>query len=242
MTYFIGFIFFGLITYTFYNPSTRSYYTEKSREDWFIDCSNLFIQGTLIPLIQTLVFYKLLIYLLPTYHQSVDLTFFSALFLNFIFIDYLYYWNHRLFHKKSLFPIHLVHHTAKKMDVFVTSRNTLWTSFFIVYLWINGLFIFLLKDPRGYFVGMALTAALDCWRHSVVFPKKLQSFFSRRLFLITPIDHAWHHSQEINSNFGANLNIFDKLHGTFQDHEDYPKRLGVSENLSIWQKLIYPYR
>jgi sterol desaturase/sphingolipid hydroxylase (fatty acid hydroxylase superfamily) len=128
------------------------------------------------------------------------------------------------------------------MDVLATSRNTLWTSFFIVYLWVNGLCIFLLKEPEGFIFSLTITAALDCWRHSTFFNKELQAILSRYLFLITPIDHSWHHSSEINSNYGANLNIFDKIHGTYKYHEDYPERLGIRDHLTLFQKLFNPFR
>ena len=242
MNTFLGFVFASLIIATISSRKGRGYYRNKSLEDWTIDCLNLFIQGTLIPLLQPIFISVILARFFPSFHASLDIGPVASFLLNFVIVDYCYYWNHRLFHRKRFFPVHLVHHTAKQMDVLATSRNTLWTSFFIVYLWANGIFIYLLKEPEGFILAIATTAALDCWRHSTFFTKKLQKFFSSRLNLITPIDHAWHHSNQLNSNYGANLNLFDKIHGTYQYHSDFPEKLGVKDGLTFFQKLINPFR
>jgi hypothetical protein len=52
------------------------------------------------------------------------------------------------------------------MDVFVSARNTAWTTAFLVYPWASSLFLHVLDVRSGYLVGAALTAALDLWRHS----------------------------------------------------------------------------
>jgi sterol desaturase/sphingolipid hydroxylase (fatty acid hydroxylase superfamily) len=222
--------------------TTRHYFRVKTIQEWFLDGSNLIFQGQIVPILQIIIVFNGLNYLLPKYHQVLDISFTISFIINLIFIDYLYYWNHRLFHHKKLFPLHVVHHTATKMDVFVTSRNTIWTSLLIIYMWSNGVFIFLLKDPSGYLTAMALTAALDCWRHSEVFTPKLQNIFSKYFFIVTPIDHAWHHSSAPNYNYGANFNLFDKLHSTFVYHNDYPEKLGIKVKYNLWQKLFFPYR
>jgi sterol desaturase/sphingolipid hydroxylase (fatty acid hydroxylase superfamily) len=230
-----------LVLITFFSPRTSHFLREKNLQDWIIDSSNLFVQGTLIPLIQIYVLYKVMEVVAPNHKGSIDIPLAASFLMNFILVDYLYYWNHRILHKKNLLPIHIVHHTAKRMDVLATSRNTLWSSFFIVYLWINALIIYTLKDPTGYIFAATLTAVLDCWRHSMVFNKKYQKTVSKYLGLITPIDHAWHHSLKLNHNFGANLNLFDRLHGTYLYKDDYPETLGVQTKLNTFQKLFNPF-
>ncbi len=241
MTLFLALCFSSLILYTFLSKKTSHFYKEKLPQDWLIDSMNLFIQGTLVPVIQTYILYRLFKELMPSLNKSLDIPLLASFLINFIFIDYFYYWNHRLLHKKKTLPIHIVHHTATRMDVFATSRNTLWTSFFIIYIWINALFIFLLKDPTGYIAAATLTAALDCWRHSMAFNPRYQNLLSSKLGLITPIDHSWHHSMKLNFNFGANLNIFDRLHGTYLYQSDYPEQLGLRTKLGLFQKLFYPF-
>lgn len=129
------------------------------------------------------------------------------------------------------------------MDVFATSRNTLWTSFILIYLWFNALMLYLLQDPSIYLIAMSLSAGLDLWKHSqfLIHQKPLMHFISKYLFIMTPIEHAWHHSQKLNYNYGANLNIFDKLHGTYLANKDYPKKIGLNTQLSFWQKCFKPF-
>jgi sterol desaturase/sphingolipid hydroxylase (fatty acid hydroxylase superfamily) len=242
MKYLTEIVFTFLILFTLIAPAYRHYYLKKKMPEWILDGLNLTVQGTLIPFLQAGILYQILDTLFPSLGGRLNLSFSASFILNFVFVDYLYYWNHRLFHKKELFPIHIVHHTVTNMDVMATSRNTLWSSFLIIYMWANGLFIFLLKDPSGFIAGMVLTAALDCWRHSKFFLKSLQPLLSRYLFLVTPIDHAVHHGPQFNSNFAANWNFFDKIHGTYIYANEFPKKLGINSGLNFWQKLLYPYR
>jgi sterol desaturase/sphingolipid hydroxylase (fatty acid hydroxylase superfamily) len=128
------------------------------------------------------------------------------------------------------------------MDVLGTSRNSLWTSFLIIYLWIHTLFLYLLNDSTGYLIGVSLTAALDLWRHSQLAISP-QSWLFRFLspWLILPQDHAWHHASDSSGrNYGANLKIWDKLHGTYYYCKEPPASLGIPTTLTLTQKLLYP--
>lgn len=235
----IYFVFIFLVFYTLF--INKDIYFKKTTSNWILDLLNLSMQGTLIPFLQVITFFSILVTLFPKYQGSLDLNPVLAFLLNFVLIDYLYYLNHRLFHSKALWPLHKVHHTATQMDVFVTSRNTLWSSFLIIYLWINAAFVFLLDNPTFYILSMTITAALDLWRHSNFFHSKFQTFFSKYLFLITPIDHSWHHGEKGNLNYGANLNLFDKIHGTFEEHSNFPETLGIPTKLPFWKKLLFPF-
>ena len=117
----------------------------------------------------------------------------------------MYYWNHRILHTRKMWPIHVVHHTAQQMDVITTSRNSVWSSLFIIYLWGNGVVVYLLDDPMPYLAAVTITAVLDLWRHSPIHPTGFLEHFLG-MFLILPKDHAWHHSRDQhNINFGANF-------------------------------------
>ena len=106
----------------------------RDPEDWIIDSAGLLIQGTVIPLAQIYIVAALLQWISPDSAGIVVMSPVLSFFLCFVGVDYLYYWNHRALHTKYLWNIHVVHHTAQKMDVITTSRNTVWSSFFIVYL------------------------------------------------------------------------------------------------------------
>ena len=153
-------------------------------------------------------------------------------------VDYLYYWNHRILHRKSLWPFHRIHHTAEHIDLLITSRNSLWSPLLLVYLWANGFLIFVLKDPTYFILGVSLTAALDLWRHSGFGGEPR---FLSRIF-VTPKLHAWHHgARSASKNFGANFIFWDWIHGTYQGATDYPQQLGIPAPMSTARKLLYPF-
>lgn len=209
----------------------------RSGPEWTADLSGLLAQGLLVPFAETAVVYAGLSWLLPGWRGTLNLGPLAAFLLNFAGVDYLYYWNHRLLHER-LWPWHALHHSARDLDVWVTSRNTLWTPLLIVYVWLNGAFLFLLKDPRAYLLAAAVTAALDLWRHSGLWPDR------RSLpVLLTPREHAWHHSSErFRFNLGANLRLWDRLHGTHFDPGVAPERLGVEVPGGILRAVLLPAR
>jgi sterol desaturase/sphingolipid hydroxylase (fatty acid hydroxylase superfamily) len=235
--------FIGLVGWTISNQVGRTQLKVKSREDWFLDGIGLTIQGILIPLLQATLVYSLYEHFLPTHQRYLKISLIPAFIISFVVVDYLYYWNHRLLHSKLLWNVHQVHHTVTQMDVLGTSRNTLWTSLVIIYLWIHTLFLYLLTDPTGYLLGVSLTSALDLWRHSrLLIPANTRLFQFLSFWLILPHDHAWHHCREIhNYNYGANLKIWDKLHGTYYESENLPSPIGISLSLNLFQKLVFPF-
>ncbi|MEH2063646.1 MAG: sterol desaturase family protein [Nostoc sp.] len=235
--------FIGLFGWTIINQVGRTQLKVKTREDWLIDATGLTIQGILIPLLQATLVYWLYQHLLPTQQGYLKVSVVPAFIISFVVVDYLYYWNHRLLHTKILWKVHQVHHTVTQMDVLGTSRNTLWTSLFIIYLWIHTLFLYLLADPTGYLLGVSLTSALDLWRHSsLIIPANTRLYQFLSPWLILPQDHAWHHCREIhNYNYGANLKIWDKLHGTYYESKQLPSIIGIPSSLNLFQKLFFPF-
>ena len=233
-----GFLFLWLLL----AAAERGQLLKKTWFEWVLDSSNLTIQGTLIPVLQTGLLFGALAFIWPEGRGALQISAFWGFALNFFVVDYLYYWNHRLLHQRSLFPLHIVHHTVKHMDVFATSRNSLITSFFIVYLWVNGFLLYVTDLNGGVLLGMSVSAALDIWKHASLGKDHPQ--LQRRLSqmgIMTPLDHAWHHAQRLNKNYGANLNWYDKLHRTYHASEVYPERLGVKTTLKPWQKLLFPF-
>jgi sterol desaturase/sphingolipid hydroxylase (fatty acid hydroxylase superfamily) len=238
----VFFTFVILLALTVTNSKKPFQWRKKSREDWLLDGIGLFFQGIVIPFLQITVVFQLYQLLLPHTRASINLYPITAFLLSFVFVDYLYYWNHRLFHTRKLWFMHQVHHTVTEMDVLGTSRNTLWTSFFIVYLWIHSLFLYLLQEPYWYILGISLSSALDLWRHSNFTPKVTWLYYCLSPWLILPQDHCWHHSTNCNrGNYGANLKLWDKLHGTYYQSDTIPDSLGINNSLSLTKKLFLPF-
>jgi sterol desaturase/sphingolipid hydroxylase (fatty acid hydroxylase superfamily) len=236
-------VFLILIIATFWGRSGWQQLRQRDRSSWILDLVGLFVQGFAIPILQVVAIGKLYTWIFPGWQGAIVLPPVLGFLLNFVAIDYLYYWNHRLFHRNTFWPVHQVHHSVTAMDVLGTSRNTLWTSFLIVYLWLNGLFVYLLDDPTWYLLGMSVTSALDLWRHSR-FEVAVGSGLYRVLspWLMLPQDHRWHHgSAALGCNFGANLKLWDRLHGTDYQGEGAPEALGVSIELSLMRQLVFPF-
>ena len=238
--------FWMLVLIGLTRKAQRTGYLRKSSAAWVLDVSGLMVQGALIPFLQMALVVVVLKRTLP---DAEGILAFSAapwvmgFLLNFVAVDYLYYWNHRLFHHARWWPIHRVHHSVTEMDVLGTSRNTLWSSFLIVYLWLNGLMVFLLREPAGYLAGAAITASLDLWRHSNLGPRS-GGIWERWLggLLVLPQDHAAHHADtEYFGNYGANLCVWDKMHGTFLRRGKATRRLGIPTRLSVAKQLLWPF-
>ncbi len=222
-----------------YRQSLRN----KPRAAWVMDALGLLLQGWVIPLMQAYLLLPLYRLLAPQWEGALRLPAALGFGLSFVVVDYLYYWNHRLLHSKALWPWHRAHHSAKAMDIFVTSRNSLGTHLLVCYVWVHSATLFLLHDDRGYLLGVALSSALDLWRHSNM---RLPAVLSRVLgrVLILPRHHGWHHAMTSQGeNFGANFNMWDRLHGTWQGApvEDFRVGDGADYELQYWD-LVKPIR
>jgi sterol desaturase/sphingolipid hydroxylase (fatty acid hydroxylase superfamily) len=218
--------FYVLVAWTFLHKPKRQMALRRSWGEWLLDVTGLCIHGLLVPAVRTFVIFAGLRFLLPQLSDSLLLPNWFGFLLAFIGVDYVYYWNHRMLHSPWFWRWHYVHHSSESMDVFATSRNSFFTSFFIVYLWINGLMLFLLQDKEGYIIGVALTNFLDIVRHSGI-PRWPN--FAPFTWIISPKEHAWHHSSDtFDINFSGNWNLWDRLHGTRVEREKFPEHMGFS--------------
>ncbi len=237
-------IFSLLMLWHLSQQGRRLTFLKRTFDDNVVDALSLGIQGLLIPLLQFLLIYYTYSYLFPGLKDAISLPNWGGFLLNFVFVDFLYYLVHRNMHSNLLWGFHLLHHSAKEMDIVVSSRNTVWTSFFFPYLWFNSFFIFALENKAGYIFGISLTAMLDLWRHSYLSPNPKGKLFEViSLILHTPIHHAWHHSRSSSRvNFGANLCIWDRLFGTYSHKREFPKDLGFDLKSDLKTKLFFPKR
>lgn len=213
----------------------------RSKEEWTVDMAGLFIQGVIIPAFPFMIL-PVLGYVLPNLDRKMEMDSVIQFILGFFIVDYLYYWNHRYFHTKNFWHLHRLHHSARYLDVFATSRNSLVTSFLFVYVWVQIVALFFLKDSSAFMLGLVLTFALDLWRHSgLETPSKIRPLLS--WILILPEQHVFHHSLSgRNKNFGANICWWDKLHGTFSENIIQNKNLEKLNEKNVWRELILPVK
>ena len=233
--------FWLLVGVSLQQPQGWQRLLQKPRADWVLDVSGLVMQGVVIPGLQIGLLYQGLHWLLPQGAHCLAVPSWVGFLLCLVLVDYGYYWNHRWLHGLG-WVLHCVHHTVTHLDVLGTSRNTLWSSFFILYLWVHAVMLYLLQEPSGYLWGISLTAMLDLWRHSRLGPPSTSWLYQvLSPWLVLPQDHAWHHAQlDHPCNFGANLKLWDRLHGTARRCPEFPQTLGINTSLSLWQKLLYP--
>lgn len=217
-------IFYLFVGFTFAYAPHRQRALRRTWREWVLDLVGLTVHGVVVPAFQTLVLFVILKNLFPSIQGTVELPNWAGFLIAFFAVDYLYYWNHRLLHSPFFWRWHSLHHSSQTMDVFATSRNSWLTSFLIVYVWVNGIGLFLLHNKEGYILGVMLSNILDLFRHSALplWPRWLP-------WIISPRDHAWHHSTDTYGiNFSGNLSLWDRLHGTYKPSEKYPDGYGFA--------------
>lgn len=208
-------------------------------DEWTVDLAGLFIQGVIIPAVPFLLV-PIVSDLFPGLSRRVELPWYLQFFLSFVVVDYLYYWNHRIFHKKQLWHIHRLHHSSRSLDVLATSRNSLVTSFLFIYVWAQILGMVVLRDSMGFMLGLGMTFAMDLWRHSGIQHSHNVNRSLGKIFIL-PQQHVLHHSLAGRTkNYGANFNLWDKLHGTYSDESVQNKNLEKLSGKSIWKELLFP--
>ena len=154
-----------------------------------------------------------------------------AIIFSVVFLDFLVYWQHRLFHKiPLLWKLHRVHHSDVEMDTTTALRFhplEIVISFFVVKM---GSITLIKLDPLSLLIFEILLNLSAMFNHgNFSLPLQIERF--TRIFIITPDLHRIHHSvvkKETNSNFGFFLSIWDKIFGSYR-----PKTLQDQETMPI---------
>lgn len=237
-------IFVLLVLWHLSDQGRRLIFLKRKFDENIIDILSLSIQGILIPFLQFILIFHVFETIIPSWKNSLHLSEVSGFLINFVVIDFFYFLVHRSMHSDFLWGLHLIHHSSKEMDVVVSSRNSVWTSFFFPYLWLNSLFLFLLDNKVGFVLGVSMTAMLDLWRHSYLTMNPSSTLYKfTSLILHTPIHHSWHHSRSRSRvNFGANISIWDRLFGTYYHSQEFPKDLGFDVKGDLKTKLFHPFK
>lgn len=127
--------------------------------------------------------------------------------------DFFAYWQHRVFHREGLWPIHAVHHSSEALDWLSATRFHPFNEIGAQLMYVTPVLLCGF-DPRALAVlaPVATTAAL------VVHMNVPWSFGPLRYVIASPRYHRFHHSQPETggaSNYGAIFAFWDLLFGTF---------------------------
>jgi alkylglycerol monooxygenase len=138
----------------------------------------------------------------------------------FLWVDFLYYWFHRLSHEVNLmWAGHVVHHQSEEYNLSTALRQSstqkVFSFAFYLPLAVLGF------SPNQFLMVYSLVILYQFWIHTRLI--KRLGFFET--FLNTPSHHRVHHGvnpKYLDKNHGGTLIVWDKLFGTFQAEEEEP--------------------
>lgn len=208
--------------------------------DWIMNLSGFFMQGLVVPLSGYWLATRVFPELWPAARGILPLGVAGAFVLNVVGVDFLYYVQHYVFHRLPwLWKLHAPHHYSPTVNIWATSRNALVTHFLFVYTLVNPVLGYLCDRPDAFFAGAMVTAALDLLRHSSL---PLDIPFLKGI-LVLPRDHHRHHDGERpHANYGANFILWDRLFGTADLQDDYPRAYAAPDAPPVALQLLQPWR
>lgn len=182
-----------------------------------------------------------------------NLPYWAEALIAFLILDFAIYLQHVMSHALPVFwRLHRVHHADLDIDASSGLR------FHPLEIMISILYKAMIVAALGVdpWVVIAFEATLNgaavLTHANIRYPDKLDSFL--RWLLVTPNMHRVHHSikrDEMDTNFGFSLSIWDKICGTYHHappvggHEKVTLGLpGMREQsrLGLWQLLIMPFK
>lgn len=169
-----------------------------------------------------------------------------------IFLDFIIYLQHVLFHHIGfLWQFHRVHHAEKDLDV--SSGIRFHTIEILLSMAIKSLVILVFGlPPSAILIFEIILNGMAMFNHSNL-RLNLRFDNSLRNVIVTPDMHRIHHSivpKEAHSNFGFNLSIWDLIFNTYTAKPQSPQEtliLGdphqeTPSQQSIWFLLSYPFK
>lgn len=150
--------------------------------------------------------------------QIWNFPFWMNLILGLLFLDFIIYLQHVLFHSiPALWRLHRMHHADLELDV---TSGTRFHPFEIMISMLIKWSAILLSgvSPLTVLLFEIILNGMAMFNHSNIFiPKSIDNFL--RYIVITPSLHRIHHStliSEYNTNYGFNLSFWDRLLGTLK--------------------------
>ncbi len=148
----------------------------------------------------------------------------------FLIVDFLFYFDHRIRHRISLFwHFHAVHHAQRELNFFTDARAHIFDRVWSLLILAIPTLILKLNAPQ------VILIALIIEFHQAMYHANFKSNYGfLRYVLVTPQSHRIHHSrlpEHQNKNFGGSLSIWDHLFGTqHNNYDEYPET-GIDDEM-----------
>ena len=158
----------------------------------------------------------------------------------FVLADLLSYWQHRIFHKPLIWPIHAVHHSSQELDWLSSGRFHPLNEIGAQLIYVTP--ILLLGFHSFTFL---ILAPFTTWYVVFLHCNVGWTFGPFRYLVASPAFHRWHHTTEQegqDKNFAGILPAWDLLFGTFYMPNRTPVAFGTTEPVpdGFLRQLAYP--
>ncbi len=157
--------------------------------------------------------------------------------LCFVVTDFMFYVFHVIAHKvRWMWASHMVHHSSEEFNLTVAIRQP-WTAQISLTFLSSTPLAMLGIEPSVMFTVNFLTTVSQYLLHTRLVPKlgPLEWVF------VTPSHHRVHHGSNpryVDTNYGGNLIIWDKLFGTFQEElDEEPVQYGIIEQVDTYNPI-----
>jgi len=157
--------------------------------------------------------------------------------VSFVLGDFFSYWQHYLSHKtRWMWASHVVHHSSQHYNLTVGIRQP-WTSHLSLLFLVSAPAVWVGVPPAIMASVNLVSAIIQYLVHTETVPKLglLEHFF------VTPSNHRVHHGSNaryVDTNYGANLIIWDKLFGTYAaERDDDPVKFGIIDDIKTHNPL-----
>jgi sterol desaturase/sphingolipid hydroxylase (fatty acid hydroxylase superfamily) len=145
----------------------------------------------------------------------------------FVLADFLSYWQHRIFHKPAIWPIHAVHHSSRELDWLSSGRFHPLNEIGAQLVYVTP--VLLLGFHSLTFL---VLAPFTTWYVVFVHCNVGWTFGPFRYLVASPAFHRWHHTMEEEGrdrNYAGILPVWDLLFGTFYMPDRVPATFGTSD-------------
>jgi sterol desaturase/sphingolipid hydroxylase (fatty acid hydroxylase superfamily) len=158
--------------------------------------------------------------------------------------DVIMYWSHRLFHGKTFWKWHAVHHSSEELEWISAARFHPF-NLFLGSVLADVVMLFAGISPNVFLVLGPLTTAHSAFVHANL-DWTLGPF---KYVIASPVFHRWHHTTAERGgekNFAATFPILDIMFGTFyMPASQLPDQYGIDDKAfpqTFGAQLMHPFR